>query len=159
MSTLNRKTHFRQSGLASVELALITPFLLVTLLMTAEFTRVFYDYNTLTKGVRDAARLAAEDAYDGTDQFELTNTKISNARNLVVFGNIAGTGSPLLNGMNVSQVTVLQRDLGSAPLVREHVEVTINYPYRPFVISGMGFLPEDVDTSFTLTASSTMRAL
>lgn len=159
MNTRISRGRFLQSGLASVELALITPFLLVTLLMTAEFTRVFYDYNTLTKSVRDAARLAAEDGYDGTRQFELSGAKIASTRNMVVFGNIGGTGSPVLDGLSISQVTVLQKNLGSAPLVREHVEVVVRYPYRSFTISGMGFLPQDVDSSFTLTARSTMRAL
>lgn len=154
------KSRRRQYGLASVEVALVLPFLLVMMLLASEFTRVFYDYNTLTKGVRDAARFAAEDAYKGTTGvFELSGQKIIDAKNLVVFGNIAGAGLPLLDGLIVDAVDVEQFNIGSAPLVREHVQVTVNYPYRPFAIPAMGFLPQDIDTSFTLTASSTMRGL
>lgn len=129
------------------------------MLVAGEFTRVFFDYNTLTKSVRDAARLAADDGFDGSNQFVLNANTISAARNLAVFGNAAGTGSALLDGLGVSDVTVAQLNLGTAPLVREHVVVTISYEYRPFVIAAMGFLPQDVDTVFTLTAISSMRAL
>lgn len=149
----------RQKGLAMVEFVLITPFLLVMMLLSAEFTRVFYDYNTLTKGVRDAARLAAEDAYTGAGVFQLSDAKIAQARNIVVYGSINNTGSPLLDGLSESHVTVRRKDLGTAPLVREHVEVTVNYPYDGADIPGLGFLDKTIDMSFTLTASSTMRAL
>lgn len=151
----------RQKGLASVELALVTPFLLIMLLVSAEFTRVFYEFNTLTKGVRDAARLLAEDAYDGTNQFEMPIAKVTSARNLAVYGNINGTGSPLLSGLSTADIAVAQVNLGSAPAVREHIEVTANYTFQPLapVISGMGFLPNDIGMAFVLTASSSMRAL
>ena len=149
----------RQSGLASVELTLVTPFLLVMMLLAGEFTRLFMDYNTLTKGVRDAARLAVEVAYNGANQFELSDGKIAAARNLVVFGNSGGTGSPLLDGLETSQVSVVQVNLGTAPLIREHVEVTVAYPIT-IDVPGLGFLSTDYsDRTFTLTASSTMRAL
>ena len=160
MRTHILKSRGSQAGLASVEVALVLPFLLVMMLLATEFTRVFYDYNTLTKGVRDAARFAAERAFIGsTGVFNLSAEKSSEARNLVVFGNVTGAGSPLLDDLDVGDVSVTQVNLGSAPQVREHVQVTVNYLYRPFVIPAMGFLPQDVGTGFTLTASSTMRGL
>lgn len=159
MTSMGKLT--KQRGLAVVELAVATPFLLVMLMVCAEFSRIFYQYNTLTKSVRDGARFAAEDAYNSTRQFSLTNQKITEAQNIVVFGDINGNGTPLLTGLNIGNVTVSQLNLGSAPTLREHIEVTANYTYQPFspVISGMGFLPQSFDMNFTLTASSTMRAL
>ena len=45
-----------QRGVAIVEFALILPFLLLLTFITTEFGRAIYQYNTLTKSVRDAAR-------------------------------------------------------------------------------------------------------
>jgi len=58
-------------------------------------------------------------------------------------------------------ITITQVDLGAAPAVREHVQVSANYTFQPLapVISGLGFLPNNIGMNFTLRASSTMRAL
>lgn len=151
----------KQRGLATVELALVAPFLLVMMLVAAEFTRVFYQYNILTKGVRDAARWAADDVFIGsTGVIELSAAKIAQAENIAKTGTIDGSGEPLLDGV-FSDFTVGQLNIGNAP-VREHVEVTALYEYQPLSVGGisrMGFLSADIDTNFTLRASSTMRAL
>lgn len=151
----------KQRGLATVELALISPFLLIMMLVAAEFTRAFYQYNILTKGVRDAARWAADEGFVGsTGVFQLTNAKKSEAENIAKTGTINGAGAPLLDGV-FGEFTVDQLDIGNAP-VREHVVVTAEYEYQPLAVGGisrMGFLSADIDTSFTLRASSTMRAL
>lgn len=151
----------KQRGLATVELALTTPFILVTLLLAAEFSRVFYEFNTLTKSVRDAARYAAEGSYDGAKVFQLDGSKITRATNLVVYGNTAGVGSPLLTGLTGSDVSITQLDIGGGAEIREHIEVEARYDFQPLapVISGLGFLPGDVGMNFELVASSTMRAL
>ena len=53
----------RQKGVAIVEFALILPFLLLLTFITTEFGRAIWEYNTLTKSVRDAARyLSTPDA-------------------------------------------------------------------------------------------------
>ena len=44
----------RQRGVALVEFALILPFLLVMLVMTAELGRAIYHYGELAKSVREA---------------------------------------------------------------------------------------------------------
>lgn len=160
---MRRARHLgRQRGLATVELALVTPPLLVMLLVAAEFTRVFYDYNTLTKSVRDAARFLVEDAYTASGTYEIDATKIAQAKNLAVTGQISG-GTPLLPGLSTNDIAVdtTNSHHGSAPLIREHVQVTGSYTFQPLapVISGMGFLPNDVGMNFTLVARSTMRAL
>lgn len=159
-STLS-KQRFKQRGLATVELALVAPFLLVMMLVAAEFTRVFYQYNTLTKGVRDAARFAADNPFVGsTGVVLLTDEKKTQAENIAKTGSIDGNGAPLLDGV-FTEFTVNQLDLGSAP-VQEHIEVVAVYEYQPLSaggISRMFFLPSDIDTNFTLRASSTMRAV
>ena len=86
-----------QRGTAIVELALVIPFLLVMTLIVTEFGRAIYQYNTLTKSVRDAARYAS---------MQTPGTHVSEAQNLVVYGNTGGTGAPLAIGLATSQVAV-----------------------------------------------------
>ncbi len=85
----------RQNGVALVEFALILPLLLLLTLITVEFGRAIWEYNTLTKSVRDAARYLS---------LQTPGTKIPEARNLLVYGNTAGTGTPLAIGLKPSQV-------------------------------------------------------
>lgn len=147
----------RQYGLATVEMALVTPVLLIILLVTFEFTRAFYQYNTLTKSVRDATRLLSNNAFKGS-VFDVTNAEIIDAKNLAVYGNIAGSGSPVIAGLTTADFTY--DDPGTSP--EEHVQMSVAYPFQPIWgdIPGMNFLSADTDISaLTLTATSTMRAL
>lgn len=150
-----------QRGLASVELAIVTPFLLIIMLLAAEFTRVFWEYNTLTKAVRDGARYASMNVLDGTKQFQLDANTMNEIKNQVVFSNVAGAGTSILSTLSVTDVTVAERTTGTGPLARDHVEVTATYDFQPLgpVLSAMGFLSQDVNMNFQLVASSTMRAI
>ena len=56
------KTVKRQKGVAALELAIAVPVLLLLLLASAELGRAFYQYNTLTKSVRDGARYLSENS-------------------------------------------------------------------------------------------------
>src|SRR5512133_4185192 len=80
----------KQGGVALVEFALILPFLLLLSIITFEFGRAIWQYNTLTKSVRDAARYLS---------LQTPGTKITQARNLMVYGNLAGSGAPLALGL------------------------------------------------------------
>ena len=147
----------RQRGLATVEMALITPVLLVIILVSAEFTRVFLEFNTLTKSVRDAARFAANGALDATDTVDLSLFE-SDTKNLAVSGHLVG-GTAMLNGLTTNDITVQVINLGAAP-ARPYIEVTGTYTFQPLapVINGLGFLPGNVSMNFSLQARSTMRA-
>ena len=85
----------RQKGVALVEFALILPFLLLLTMITIEFGRAMYQYNTLTKSVRDAVRYLS---------LQTPGTHLTEARNLMVYGNTAGTGTPLAQGLTTSHV-------------------------------------------------------
>src|SRR5687768_8127054 len=78
-NAMNRKQH----GVALVEFALILPFLLVLSIITFEFGRAIWQYNTLTKSVRDAARYLS---------LQTPGTKIAEARNLMVYGTPSFSG-------------------------------------------------------------------
>ena len=99
----------RQNGVALVEFALILPFLLLLSLLAVEFGRAIWEYNTLTKSVRDAARYLA---------IQTPGTKITQARNLMVYGNLGGTGAPLARGLSASNVPdPTWQTAGSAPVI------------------------------------------
>jgi Flp pilus assembly protein TadG len=98
-----------QHGVALVEFALILPMLILFSLFTIEFGRAMYQYNILAKSVRDAARYLS---------IQLPNTHATEARNLIVYGNLAGTGTPLVTGLNTSNVpTPTWQDIGADPVI------------------------------------------
>jgi hypothetical protein len=86
-----------QKGVAIVEFALILPFLLLLTFVTTEFGRAIWEYNTLTKSVRDASRYLA---------IQPVGTKITEARNLMVYGKLNVTGSDLPLALNLSLANV-----------------------------------------------------
>lgn len=86
----------RQKGVALIEFALILPMLLLLSFITVEFGRAIWQYNTLTKSVREAARYLS---------IQTPGTQLAQARNLIVYGNLAGTGSPLVPGLTLDHVS------------------------------------------------------
>jgi Flp pilus assembly protein TadG len=98
----------RTRGIATVEFAICAPVLFFLMLATAEVGRLLYQYNTLAKAVRDGARYAAAHASsnNSTRVVTITPQVSSQTRNLVVTGNIAGTGASLLPGLTANNITV-----------------------------------------------------
>jgi Flp pilus assembly protein TadG len=89
----------RQRGIATVELALLLPLLLLLIFGTTEFGRAIYTYNTLDKAARDAVRhLSQHGPGDTVIQAE--------ARCLAAYGNTACSGAPLAPGLATSNVVV-----------------------------------------------------
>jgi Flp pilus assembly protein TadG len=84
---------------AAVELAItIVPMLMLTLGVT-EYGRAIYTYNALDKAARDAARHL-------TTVVPTNPNPKGEARNLVLYGNVDGTGPLLAPGMNGSMVVI-----------------------------------------------------
>ncbi len=145
----------RCRGLAIVEYTIVVPICLMLVVATAEFGRAFWQYNTLTKAVRDGARHAAGHALQGsTGTVSISGSLSTETRNLVVYGRTIAAGSPLLPGLTTGQVSVTDAGAGT-------VAVTATYPYSPI----FAFVPRfsfgsNVNTSsYTLQVAVTMRAL
>ena len=139
----------RQKGTAIVEFALILPLLLLLTMITTEFGRAIYQYNTIVKSLRNATRYLS---------LQTPNTKITEAKNLVVFGNIAGTGPALVPGLTLAQVaTPTWQTSGSAPLINT-VKITVTgYTFRSMVTSVFGVTFGDklfADISATMRSPS-----
>lgn len=146
----------RQRGIAMVEFTIVLPLMLLLLVATAELGRAFYEYNTLTKTVRDGARYLADTALDGTTGvIDLTDAKIAETANLVVYGNIAGAGGPLLNGLSAADVSVVEVN-------PTHIQVSASYQYSPIFPGGIptfGLGSGNISTGYTFQAQVTMRVL
>lgn len=143
-----------ERGLAAVEFAILLPLVLLIMLATAELGRALFQYNTLTKAVRDGARYLSSVAIAGpTEVISLDADKVTGTRNLVIYGNTAGMGTPLLPGLASGQIAVTAPDA-------LHVRVQAAYPYQSIFSTLPGFgVMSDIGTAWTLTAATSMRAL
>lgn len=142
----------RQRGIATVEFAICAPILFLLMLATAELGRLLFQYNTLAKAVRDGARYAAAAATNSQRLVIITPAMSAATRNLVVTGNIAGTGTPLLPELTVANVDVSNNGNG-------FIRVSVTYVYQPM----LGTLPmfgfgDPIDLSIPLSAAVIMRA-
>ena len=151
-----RNRNGKKGGAVMVEMAMVTPFLLLLVLAVAELGQVFVQYNTLNKNVRDAARLVAGSALLGTTgTVAISDDIAAAARNLAVYGNVRGLGSPKLPGLSTDQIAVA--DAGNNLIL-----VQANYPYEPItgpVLQTFGFGDGQTSLQFTMTAAVRMRAL
>jgi Flp pilus assembly protein TadG len=144
-----------QRGLAIVEFTIVLPLLLFLFLAVAEFGRAFLQYNLLTHAVRDSARFVASKALLGqAGSVNLDAATISQARSLVVYGNVGSTGSPLLPGLATGNVTVSSVGGGN-------IAVLATYPYQPMIGAG---IPDLVGVGrfamrFNLSAEVVIRAI
>lgn len=160
--TRTRNSHYRQRGIMMVEFIIVAPLLLLLMLGISEFGRALYQYNTLTKSVRDGARYLAANAVVGsTSTIVIDSTDTTETLNLVIYGNTAGSGEPKLPGLATSHITVSCLGGGTACPGVEHIVVAAQYPYQSIMgatLATFGY-GTDVSLGITLTSTMTMRAL
>jgi len=120
---------------------------------TAEFGRYFHEYTTLSKASRIGARYLATACVKSSEDL--------NAKNLVVYGNAAGTGSPVLAGLDVSNITITKRDSTGAVMVAGvpqtvTVDVT-NFKFQPLFNLGGLMNNNGLSLNIDVKPSVTMR--
>jgi Flp pilus assembly protein TadG len=124
-----------QKGVALVEFALILPFLLLLSITAAEFGRAIWEYNTLTKSVRDAARYLSI-------QTPGSATEVDRARNLMVYGNLSGTGTPLAIGLSLANVPspgcCTWQTAGTGPVINTVTVRITGYTFRSMFATVFG---------------------
>ena len=145
-----------QRGLALVETAITLPFLLFVMLAASEFTNAFVTHTTLMKATRNAARYVAEEAINNNigTVVALTNATKDETKRLLVYGNKAGSGTPLVSGLSTGNVTV-------SSVGNDNIEVSVNYPYNGIlgsVLPTFGY-GSDISLLFNMNATVTMKAL
>lgn len=137
-----------------VEFAIVAPLLLLLLLGIGELGRAFFQYNTLTKSVREGARHLAGQAGGALGVVVLTDQLRKETMSMVAYGFPTGRGEPLISGLSPQDVSIEVLD-------SVNVRVIANYQYSPAVVEvlpGFGY-GQGVPLTFTLTASTTMRIL
>jgi len=143
----NRKNRTSQRGQSLLEFAMVLPLLLLIALGVIEFGRAYFQYNTLSKAVREGARYMSMHAYDPIE--------LAKVQNITVYGNREGTGSACLPGLTVGNIAITPRnpDTGASrtnPPRWVRVGVT-GYTFQPMF---PGIVPI---SSFTFTPSVEMR--
>ncbi len=137
----------RQQGVALVEFAFVLPLLLVLSLVSAELGRAVYRYNTTAKVVRNAVRYLSVQA---------PGTHIAEARNLIVYGNVAGTGAPLDPALTAAMVPApTWQSAGSDPLINTVTVRVAGYQFRPMIGNLFGTRFETISYN---DISATMRS-
>jgi len=119
----------RQRGSTMIEASLVLTVSLMTFIGIIDIGSVMFRLQGLTERARAGARWGVVNSYNA-----------NSIRNVVVYGNSAGSGAPLLN-LTTSVVLVSQVDLGDGV---SKIEVRIeNYPFTFFTpfISGANTLP------------------
>ena len=143
-----------ERGVQLVELAIVLPVLVVLFAAAAEFGRYFYEYTTLAKGTRVAARFLLTERTNGDDD--------SCAKNLVVYGNFAGTGNPIVNGLQRSNVQITRRNISGGIMtggVPDNVTIQIvNFPHTSIFDLG-GLTRSSATLNINVSPSVTMHYL
>lgn len=146
-----------QRGVAMVEFTIGAPLLLLLLLGIGEFGRLLSQYNQLLQGSRDAARYVSSHAMNATlgqIQRPLPTALVDTAKNLLVYNAPTAGATPIVPGLDVSQVQVTQ--VGS-----EHIQVSVTYSFHPVVGNVLlpGIFGQGIALNLPLTATTVMRAL
>lgn len=113
-----------------IEFALVLPFILLLCLGTIEFGRAYYNYNILTKGVRDGARYAASKRINSIGTWVTGDNVVIDTQNLVIYGKVNLTGSDvkIIPDLLQSQINVAVNRVNDT---QQYVTVSAAYPYRP----------------------------
>ncbi len=148
---LNPKRFARdERGIQLVELAIVLPIFILLFAAIGEFSRYFYEYTTLAKASRVGARyLITAAVKPGEDVI---------AKNIVVYGNGAGTGSPILTGLTPANVTITRT--GGVATVPQIITVQIvNFKHQPIFDLGAITNTPSLSMNIDVKPSVTMRYL
>lgn len=129
----------KQQGLAAVEFAIVVPVMLFLMMATAEFGRVFYHYNTLTKAVQTGARYASKQLLSTSDLTNLDAGFVQNIQNFVVYGNENGGGpaaAPVLDGFTATSTNVAI----SSNVANKTITIEAQYDYNFVVLKDLPFI-------------------
>ena len=126
------------------------PVFLLLFGATAEFGRFFYEYTTVAKAARVGSRYLISAAVNSAQD--------TAAKNLVVYGNAAGTGSPILSGLTTGNVVITRQ--GGVPVLPQTVTVQIvGFKHQPLFDLGLMINSPSLSLNIDVKPSVTMRYL
>jgi hypothetical protein len=117
------------TGQSLLEFAMVLPLVLLLVFGITEFGRAYYQYNTLSKAIRDGARYMSSHTY--------SSVNISNTQKLVVYGQTAGGGTSVLPGLTTVMIAVTPSG-GTGPYdeinpPQSVIVGVVNYPFNSLV--------------------------
>jgi Flp pilus assembly protein TadG len=116
MRNLRKPSNLTQRGAIAVEFAVLLVPLLMIAFGIAEFGRAIYQYNTLAKATRDAARfLTTRSPGDAAAH--------TAAKNMVVYGSATVTSRALLPGLTTTMVSICDSVVATACPGEAHTAV------------------------------------
>lgn len=128
----------RQKGVAAVEFALLLTLLIPIAFGGTEFGRLFYQYNTLLKATRQAARAMS---------LAPGNLNEATARCLAVYGQplCSGLDTALVTGLTPAQVhftyDTVSNGVGNVPVVRVEIREFAFVSLVPWVVPSLTLGP------------------
>lgn len=93
-----KTTSRRQRGVAIIECALVLPLFILLTFAVVDFGRALYQYNTLTKAVRDAARYLSMFPAGSAEH-------VTAAQNLILYGSPTPGTEPLASGLTSANIS------------------------------------------------------
>ena len=145
-----RRFQKSERGIQLVEVAIVMPIFLVLFAATAEFGRYFYEYTTLAKAARVGARYLSTAGVTAADD--------TTAKNIIVYGNPAGTGSPILTGLQTSNIVITRS--GGIPILPQTVRIdVVGYKHQPIFDLGKLLKNAALSMNVDVKPSVTMRYL
>jgi len=174
MSQKHLEHNNTQVGAVLVEFAIVVPLLLLLLVGITEFAWAFFHQNILNKSVQDGARYFSDpmQARKGvnSDLIDVRNTNVaySKTQNLVIYGALTNTGSPLLPKAANYSFTIYCAEENSSNKQclssTQHIQVTAGYQHELITGNALSNLMNLVGngngapvSKITLTASSVLR--
>lgn len=150
-----RKYHLQQ-GAALIELALSIPFMIMLSMIVIEFGRALYEYNTVTKSVRDSVRHLSTKIPNTVDQ--TPDILCAVAKNLVVYGTKTAGTQPLAPGLKTNAVSCSWQTTGALPLINTVTVTVTGYRFQSMVSNVFGLQLSDANGGINFgNIAATMR--
>ena len=143
----------KQQGIAALEMTLVLPILLLLLFPVVEFSRLLYQYNALTKVVRNASRYLIDNAGVGsTGIININQQTTDNAIALFTYGDL-NSNTLILPNLDATSFSV--------SVSGKFITVTASYPWQPIMTTTLpSFVSnKSFDLNFPLVTRYTMRAM
>jgi Flp pilus assembly protein TadG len=141
-----------RGGNAAVEMAMVTPLLLIIMLGCTELGNYFWNEHTLLKAVRDGARFAARQPFSNYTACTGNpgGTVVSDTQNVVMYGALSGTNklTPNITAANITVTQSCTTTAGSQTMTGLYtgdtsgahvVSVKATVTYRPVIAVALGF--------------------